>query len=76
MIDKRNALMAVRLTWIASKNLNEGKIPKILTFVRVVHVEGLKDLLRSPLHFRETMLLFNLSFAKPTLIWKVALQLF
>jgi len=74
LIDERNALMAVRLAWIASKNLNDGKTPRILTFVGAAHVEGIRDLLRSPLQLRETMMHFNLSFAEPTLIRRVAVQ--
>ncbi|TET64703.1 hypothetical protein E3J49_03580, partial [Candidatus Bathyarchaeota archaeon] len=45
LIDERNALMAARLAWIASKNLNKGKNSKILTFVGAAHVEEIKALL-------------------------------
>lgn len=74
LIDERNALMAVRLAWIASKNLNEGKTAKILTFIGAAHVEGIRDLLQHPLQLRETMRCFNLSFSEPTLIRRVAVQ--
>jgi pheromone shutdown protein TraB len=66
--------MAVRLAWITSKNLNEGKTAKILTFVGAAHVEGIRDLLRRPLQLREMMRHFNLSFTEPTLIRRVAVQ--
>jgi pheromone shutdown protein TraB len=66
--------MAVRLAWIASKNLNEGKTAKILTFVGAAHVKGIRDLLKNPLQIRDTMRYFNLSFAEPTLIRRVAVQ--
>ena len=74
LIDERNALMAVRLAWIASKNLNEGKNSKILTFVGAAHVEGIKDLLSNPLIIKGQLKKFNLSFTEPTLIRRVAIQ--
>jgi len=74
LIDERNALMAVRLAWIASKNLNEGKNSKILTFVGAAHVEGIKDLLTNPLVIKGKLRKFNLSFKEPTLIRRVAIQ--
>jgi len=74
LIDERNALMAVRLAWIASKNLREGKTATILTFVGAAHVEGIRDLLQSPLHLRETMRRLQLSFTEPTLIRRVAVH--
>jgi pheromone shutdown protein TraB len=74
LIDERNALMAARLAWIASKNLNEGKNSKILTFVGAAHVEGIKDLLMNSLLIKDQLRKFNLSFTEPTLIRRVAIQ--
>jgi len=74
LIDERNALMAVRLAWIASKNLNEGKNSKILTFIGAAHVEGIKDLLTNPLVIKGQLRKFNLPFTEPTLIRRVAIQ--
>jgi len=74
LIDERNVLMAARLARIASKNLNEGKNSKILTFVGAAHVEGIKDLLMNPLLIKEQLRKFNLSFTEPTLIRRVAIQ--
>lgn len=74
LIDERNALMAARLAWIASKNLNEGKNSKILTFVGAAHVEGIKDLLMNPLLIKDQLRKFNLSFTEPTLIRRVTIQ--
>jgi radical SAM protein with 4Fe4S-binding SPASM domain len=74
LIDERNALMAARLAWIASKNLNEGKNSKILTFVGAAHVEGIRDLLINPLLIKENLSKFNLPFTEPTLIRRVAIQ--
>lgn len=74
LIDERNALMAAKLAWIASKNLNEGKTPKILTFVGAAHVEGIEDLLVNPILIKDQLRRFNLSFTEPTLIKRVAIQ--
>lgn len=74
LIDERNVLMAARLAWIASNNLNEGKNHKIRTFVGAAHVEGIKELLGRPLRLRENLKRFNLPFTEPTLIRRVAIQ--
>jgi pheromone shutdown protein TraB len=74
LIDERNALMAARLASIASKALDTGKEPDILTFVGAAHVEGIKDLLHHPLQIRKQLQTFNLSFTEPTLIRRVAVQ--
>jgi pheromone shutdown protein TraB len=74
LIDERNALMAARLAWISSKNLDEGNKPSILTFVGAAHVEGIRDLLQHPLQIRDHLRTFNLSFTDPTLIRRVAVQ--
>ena len=74
LIEERNALMAARLAWIASKSLNEGKNPRILTFVGAAHVEGIRELLGNPFQIRGTLRRFNLSYTEPTLIRRVAVQ--
>ena len=74
LIDERNALMAARLAWISSKNLDEGQKPNILTFVGAAHVEGIRDLLQHPLQIRDHLRTFNLSLTDPTLIRRVAVQ--
>jgi len=74
LIDERNVLMTAELAWIASKNLNEGKNSKILTFVGAAHVEGIKDLLMNPLLIKDQLRRFNLSFKEPTLVRRVAIQ--
>jgi len=66
--------MAARLAWIGSKNLNEGKDSRILTFVGASHVEGIKDLLMNPLLIKDQLRKFNLSFTEPILIRRVAIQ--
>ena len=74
LIDERNALMASRLAWIASKNLDEGKNSKILALVGAVHVKGIKELLSDPMLTKESLRRLNLSFSEPTLIRRVAVQ--
>jgi pheromone shutdown protein TraB len=74
LIDERNALMAAKLAWIASKNLNERKNSKILTFVGAAHVEEIRNLLANPILIKENLRKFNLTFTEPTLIRRVAIQ--
>ena len=74
LIDERNALMAARLAWIASKNLDEEKNSKIVTFVGAAHVEGIKELLMNPLLIKNQLRKSKLSFTEPTLIRRVAVQ--
>ena len=74
LIDERNALMAARLAWIASKNLDEEKNSKILTFVGAAHVEGINELLTKPLLIKNQLSKSNLSFTEPTFIRRVAVQ--
>jgi len=74
LIDERNALMAARLAWIASKNLNKGKNSKILTFVGAAHVEEIRALLMNPILIKENLRKINLPFTEPTLIRRVAIQ--
>lgn len=74
LIDERNVLMSVKLAWIASKNLNEGKNSKVLAFVGAAHVEGIKNLLVNPLSIKDQLRRFSLSFTEPTLVRRVAIQ--
>lgn len=74
LIDERNALMSARLAWIVTKNLDERKDSKVLAFVGAAHVEGIRELLRSPLRMKEELGKFGLSFTEPTLIRRVAVQ--
>jgi radical SAM protein with 4Fe4S-binding SPASM domain len=74
LIDERNALMAARLAWITSKNLNEEKDSKILAFVGAAHVEEIKHLLMKPILTVQKLREFNLSFTEPILVRRVAVQ--
>ncbi|MDH5770146.1 MAG: hypothetical protein OEZ25_02500 [Candidatus Bathyarchaeota archaeon] len=75
LIDERNALMASRLAWIASKNLSNGNNKsKILTFVGAAHVEGIRDLLKRPTLIEEKLQKFHLPFTKPILIKRIEIR--
>jgi pheromone shutdown protein TraB len=74
LIDERNALMAARLAWIASKNLDEGKNSKILALVGAAHVEGISELLVNPIMIKTNLREFNLTFTEPTLVRRVAIK--
>ncbi len=73
LIDERNALMAARLAWIASKKAS-NTTKKVLAFVGAAHVKGIQELLSKPLQIRENFRRLNLSFSEPTLIRRVAIQ--
>lgn len=72
LIDERNAMMAARLSWIITTQLNEDTIPHILALVGAAHVEGIQTLLKDPQLIRSNLQSFRLSFTEPTLIRRVA----
>jgi pheromone shutdown protein TraB len=74
LIDERNALMAVRLAWIASEKLREDEEPKILALVGAAHVDGIKALLKEPVAIREDLRRLNLRFTPPTLIRRISVN--
>ncbi len=72
LIDERNALMAARLAWVASREPSEKS--KILALVGAAHVKGIRELLGNPTQMRYRLRQFGLSFSEPTLIRRVAVQ--
>ena len=74
LIDERNALMAVRLAWIASEKLREDEEPRILAIVGAAHVDGIKALLNEPVAIREDLRRLNLGFTPPTLIRRISVN--
>ncbi|MCW4040784.1 MAG: TraB/GumN family protein [Candidatus Bathyarchaeota archaeon] len=72
LIDERNAMMAARLSWIITAQLNEDAIPHVLALVGAAHVEGIQTLLEDPQLIRSNLRTFRLSFTEPTLIRRVA----
>lgn len=74
LIDERNALMAARLAWVASKKLEKNKESKIPAFIGAAHVKGIKELLSNPLLIKKNFERLELSFTEPTLVRRVAVQ--
>ena len=74
LIDERNTLMAARLAWIVTKNLDEERKSKILALIGAAHVEGIERLLNNPYLICENIRKFGLPFTEPTLIRRVAVQ--
>jgi len=74
LIDERNALMAVRLAWIASEKLREDEEPKILALVGAAHVDGIKALLKEPIAIKENLRRLSLTFTPPTLIRRISVN--
>lgn len=74
LVDERNTLMAARLAWIASKNLEKHKKTKILSFVGAAHVEGISRLLEDPVRIKENLRECGIPFTEPTLIRRVEVR--
>lgn len=72
LIDERNAMMAARLSWIITTQLNQDTSPHVLALVGAAHVEGIQTLLKDPRLIRNNLRNFGLSFTEPTLIRRVA----
>ena len=72
LIQERNALMAARLAWIASKGLDEEKKPKILALLGAAHVTDIRQLLRNPVSIRENLRRLRLPYTPPTLIRRIS----
>jgi len=74
LIKERNALMAARLAWIASKRMDERKKPNILALTGAAHVEEIKELLKNPINIKENLRGLRLPFSLPTLIRRVGIR--
>lgn len=74
LIKERNALMAARLAWIASKRMDEGEKPNILALTGAAHVEEIKELLRHPINIKENLRRLRLPFSPPTLVRRVGIR--
>lgn len=73
LIRERNALMAARLAWIASKRMDEGEKPNVLALTGAAHVEEIKELLRHPINIKENLRRLRLPFSPPTLVRRVGI---
>jgi pheromone shutdown protein TraB len=74
LIDERNTIMAARLAWVTSEKLKEDKKPNILTFVGAAHIEGIKELLSSPVTIKENLQKLGITFTPPTLIRRISVN--
>lgn len=71
LIDERNALMAARLAWIVTQKLNKAMEAKVLALTGAAHVDGIRELLTSPMQLREELQRLGLRFSPPRLIRRV-----
>jgi pheromone shutdown protein TraB len=74
LIEERNAIMAARLAWIATKRMDEGEKPNILALVGAAHVQGIKRLLENPKTIRESLQALSLPYSPPTLIRRISVR--
>ena len=74
LIDERNALMAARLAWIASRKLTEKNDVRILALTGAAHVDGINTLLVSPWRIGDEMKKLGLKFTPPRLIRRVCVN--
>ncbi len=74
LIEERNALMAARLAWIATKRMDEREEPNILALVGAAHVQGIKKLLENPETIKESLQALSLPCSPPTLIRRISVR--
>ncbi len=75
LIDERNTVMAARLAWIVTKRLDEGvENPQCLALVGAAHVEGIRELLKSPVLIRDSLRRLDLHFSPPTPIRRISVN--
>jgi len=74
LIEERNTIMAARLSWIATKRMDEGEKPNILALVGAAHVQGIKRLLENPETIKESLQALSLPYSPPTLIRRISVK--
>ena len=74
LIDERNALMAARLAWIVTQKLNGDKAVRVLALTGAAHVNGINELLGSPLRVGYELRRLGLRFSVPKLIRRVSVN--
>ena len=74
LIKERNALMAARLTEIASNLLDKKEHPKILALVGAAHIKGIHAHLRNPTSIKETLNHLRLPYTPPATIQRIQVQ--
>ena len=71
LLHERDALMAARLTWIATDSLKKGETPRVLSLVGAAHVRGIESMLSDPVALRSRLRRFELPFTPPMLMRRV-----
>lgn len=74
LIDERNTLMAARLAWIVTQQLNKDEAARVLALTGAAHVIGIKELLSSPPKIGEELRRLGLTFTTPQLIRRVTVN--
>lgn len=74
LIEERNALMAVRLAEIASRDLEKNEQPNVLALVGAAHVEGIHSLLQNPSIIPSVLERLDLPYSPPTLVRRVHVE--
>jgi pheromone shutdown protein TraB len=74
LLHERDALMAARLAWIATRSLERGEAPCVLALVGAAHERGIKALLRNPPRLKERLEGFGLRFTPPVMIRRVMVE--
>lgn len=71
LIDERNVLMAARLAWIVTQELSKGESVRVLALTGAAHVNGIRELLGSPVQIEGELRKLGLRFTVPRLIRRV-----
>lgn len=74
LIEERNALMAARLTEIASRDLEKNEQPNVLALVGAAHVEGISSFLQNPSIIPSVLKRLDLPYSPPTMIRRVHVE--
>ncbi|MDH5448006.1 MAG: hypothetical protein OEX01_03260 [Candidatus Bathyarchaeota archaeon] len=74
LIDERNALMAARLAWIVTQKLNKGESVRILALTGAAHVNGIRELLGSPMQIEGELRKLGLRFTAPKRIRRISVN--
>lgn len=74
LLHERDALMATRLAWIATRSLERGETPCVLALVGAAHKKGIMALLRNPRRLKERLDRFGLRFTPPAMIRRIMVE--
>lgn len=71
LLHERDALMAARLAWITTSNLEKGETPRVLALVGAAHVKGMNAMLSDPGVLKKRLDRLELPFTPPVLMRRV-----